>query len=103
MSNGGLDLQRFVLRADAVIGRRLEGLLGTRGATDLLLRGFRLQGSAQRIAERPAGAVLHALNLPTRGDVAQLRRQLAATHEELLELSRRLEESPPRDRAGHER
>jgi hypothetical protein len=94
MSNGGLDLQRIVLRADAVIGRRLETVLGTRGATDFLLRGFRLQGSAQRIAERPARAVLHALNMPTRGDVAQLRRQLACTHEELRELSRKLEETP---------
>ena len=97
MSNGGLDLQRIVLRADAVIGRRLEGVLGTRGATDFLLRGFRLQGSAQRIAERPARAVLHALNMPTRGDVAQLRRQLASTHEELRELSRKLEETQPGD------
>ena len=105
MSNGGLDLQRFVLRADAVIGRRLEGMLGTRSATDLLLRGFRLQGSAQRIAERPARAVLHALNMPTRGDVAQLRRQLARTHEEVRELSRRLEDAAPADRArpGHDR
>lgn len=103
MSNGGLDLQRFVLRADAVIGRRLEGVLGTRGATDLLLRGFRLQGSAQRLAERPARAVLHALNMPTRGDVAQLRRQLASTHEELRELSRKLEENPPATPVGNER
>lgn len=103
MSNGGLDLQRIVLRADAVIGRRLEGVLGSRGATDFLLRGFRLQGSAQRIAERPARAVLHALNMPTRGDVAQLRRQLASTHEELRELSRKLDESAPSTPAGHER
>lgn len=95
MSNGGLDLQRLVLRADAVIGRRLETALGTRSATDLLLRGFRLQGAAQRIAERPARAVLHALNMPTRGDVAQLRRQLASTHEELRELSRKLDETQP--------
>ena len=93
MSNGGLDLQRIVLRADAVIGRRLESMLGTRSATDLLLRGFRLQGSAQRLVERPASAVLHALHMPTRGDVAQLRRQLASTHEELRELSRKLEET----------
>lgn len=102
MSNG-LDLQRFVLRADAVIGRRLETVLGTRSATDLLLRGFRLQGSAQRIAERPARAVLHALNMPTRGDVAQLRRQLASTHEELRELSRKLDETEPRSRFADER
>ncbi|GAA0619947.1 hypothetical protein GCM10009547_23060 [Sporichthya brevicatena] len=80
-----------------MIGRRLEAALGTRTATDLLLRGFRLQGSVTRLVERPAGAVLHAVNLPTRGDVAALRRQLASTREELAELSRRLEDgAPPR-------
>jgi hypothetical protein len=89
--SGGFDLQRLVVQADQVIGRRLEGALGTRRATDLLLRGFRLQGSLQRVAERPARAVLHTLNMPTRGDVAALRRTLAATQEELRELSRRLE------------
>jgi hypothetical protein len=89
--SGGVDLQRFVVQADQVIGRRLESVLGTRRATDLLLHGFRLQGSLQRVAERPARAVLHTLNMPTRGDVAQLRRALAATQEELREMSRRLE------------
>ena len=87
---GGVDLQRLVVQADTLIGRRLEGLLGSRTATDLLLGGFRLQGSLQRVVERPARAVLHTLNMPTRGDVAQLRRALASTQEELREMSRRL-------------
>lgn len=100
MSAGGLDLQRLVLRADAVIGRRLEAVLGTRAATDLLLRGFRLQGSVTRLAEHPTRAVLHAVNLPTREDVAALRRQLAHTREELAELSRRLEDGQLGDGRG---
>jgi hypothetical protein len=91
--SSGVDLQRFVVQADQVIGRRLEGMLGTRRATDLLLRGFRLQGSLQRVVEKPARVVLHTLNMPTRGDVAQLRRALANTNEQLSEMSRRLEES----------
>lgn len=89
--SSGLDLQRFVVAADRVLGRRLETALGTRRATDLLLSGFRLQGSLQRVAERPARAVLHTLNMPTRSDVAALRRALASTQEELREMSRRLD------------
>lgn len=87
----GLELQRLVIKADAVIGRRLEGVLGTRKATDVLLRGFRWQGAAARAAEQPVRVVLHALNIPTRREVAHLRRQLASTNEELAELQRRLE------------
>ena len=89
--SSGVDLQKFVVQADQVIGRRLESVLGTRRATDLLLSGFRLQGSLQRVVEKPARAVLHTLNMPTRGDVAQLRRALANTNEQLSEMSRRLE------------
>lgn len=95
----GVDLRKLVAGADAVIGRRLEAALGTRTATDLLLHGFRLQGSLQRVAERPARAVLHTLNMPTRADVAHLRRALAATQAELRELTRRLEETEASDGA----
>ncbi len=52
----------------------------------------RLEGSLRRRVERQSSSLLHALNLPTAGDVRKMRRQLAAVEARLRDMAERLED-----------
>ncbi len=91
MSSGRPPWRRGFDRAERLIGKPLEDLVGTQGFNDLMVRALWAEKGVQRLVERQTRAVLHALNLPARSDVTSLRRQLGALRADVREVAAKLE------------
>ncbi|WP_354699696.1 hypothetical protein DSM112329_05418 [Paraconexibacter sp. AEG42_29] len=92
MANPGPGWRRTFDQVEREFGGRLEGLTGSRRFADVAIGGFRLQRRLLRTYERGARTVLHAVHLPSVGDVRRLNRQVAVLTTEVRSLSARLEQ-----------
>ena len=99
MSAGRPLWRRGFDRAERAIGRPLENVVATRRFSDLLVLTFRAQGAMYGVFERQTRATLHFWNMPTRGDVRRLNRQVGALAAEVHELTARLDEQQRRSNA----
>ena len=110
MSQGQPTWRRAFDRVERKIGKPLEDAVASSRYIDVMLKTMKVQravgGAVGRQVEKRIGGVLHVLNVPTRGDVRRLSKQLtvltsevrtlAATTEELREQTEREEEAGDR-------
>lgn len=71
-------LRRAFDALERSIGAPLEELVAEPSVTSLLILTFRTQAGARRLLDAGMASLLHFWNLPTRGDIARLARQVAA-------------------------
>lgn len=74
-------------RIERTVGVPLEQVVSTSAFAELLIRGVHLQLAAERVVERVSRTVWHALNLPTRSDLAWVSRQIAALENDVRMLA----------------
>jgi hypothetical protein len=79
-------------QAERAAAQVLEGMTASRGFTDLVIAGFRVQRAARGLLERHSHRVLHLAGLPSRGDVSRLNRQIVALTAEVRELAAQVAE-----------
>jgi hypothetical protein len=91
MSVGKPPWWRAFDRVERTLGRPLEDAANSSRGVDVMLRAIRLQraigGGLGRLAGGATERVLHVANMPTRGDIQRLSRQLATLTSELRALS----------------
>jgi len=114
VSSGQPTWRRVFDRVERMVGRPLEDAVASSRYVDVMLTTMKVQravgGVVARAVERRIGGLLHAINVPTRTDVRRLSRQLtvltsevralAATTQELRDLSDR-EQEHNAEEAGH--
>lgn len=78
-------------KVERAVGKPLEDVVASQKYVDVSVLGMKVKrgigGAAQRIVGRPISAVLRAANVPTRGDVQRLSRQLSGLTSEVRALS----------------
>jgi hypothetical protein len=79
-------------RAERTVGKPLEGLVASPRYLNVALFGRRLRGAVGTVVDLPASAVLHLLNLPARGDIRRLDRQVVAVSNEVREVAAGLDQ-----------
>jgi hypothetical protein len=83
---------KLVLRAERLVGTRLESAVHSDTYFDLVTQASRskarLTGTAEGISKR----ILHLANLPAGTDIRRVREQLARIERRLVELSKELDE-----------
>jgi hypothetical protein len=77
-------------KVERKIGKPLEDVVASRRYTDMMTRGMKVQRAVGSIPGRLAGGavekVLHAVKVPTRGDVRRLHQEIAVLTREVREL-----------------
>jgi hypothetical protein len=85
-------------KVERAVGKPLEDAVASRRYVDVMTRGIRVQralgGAAGRVVGGAVGKVLHAVNIPTRGDVRRLTRDIAVLTSEVRSLKLA---QPPQD------
>lgn len=81
------------------IGAPLEEYIKTDEFADLAANAAKNQANAQRELAAGTTAWLHAMNLPTASDIAELREEIAALRAEVLTLSKSVKQSAGRPAA----
>ena len=78
--------------AERTVGRPLETIVASPRYLDVALLGRRIRGVAGTAVGIPMTTVLHLLNLPARGDIRKLSRQVATLTNEVRQLSAEIDE-----------
>jgi hypothetical protein len=73
--------------AERAIGRPLEQVVASPRYLDVALLGRRIKGAAGAVVSAPMTTVLHLLNMPARGDIRKLSRQVATLTNEVRHLA----------------
>lgn len=73
--------------AERAVGRPLEHVVASPRYLDVALLGRRVKGVAGAALTVPMTTVLHLLNLPARGDIRKLSRQVAVLTNEVRDLA----------------
>jgi hypothetical protein len=89
---------RLVLRAERVVGERVESAVHSDVYFDLTTRARRSAARATTTVEGVSRRVIHLANLPAGTDIRRVREQLSRMERRLVELSKELEEQAQRDR-----
>ena len=78
--------------AERAVGRPLEHVVASPRYLDVALLGRRARAVVSAAFTVPATTVLHVLNLPARGDIRKLSRQIAILTNEVRELAAEVDE-----------
>jgi hypothetical protein len=78
--------------AEQAVGRPLEHAVSSPRYLDVALLGRRLKTVAGSAVSLPVTTVLHVLNVPAKGDVRKLSRQIATLTNEVRQLASEVEE-----------
>jgi hypothetical protein len=82
---------KLVLRAERIVGSRVEGAVHSDAYFDLVTELSRTRASLSGLVEATSRRIWHLANLPAGSDVRRVREQLARMERRIVELSKDLE------------
>jgi hypothetical protein len=83
---------KVVLRAERVVGERVESAVHSDAYFDLATRTRRTSARVTTAVEGVSRRVIHLVNLPAGTDIRRVREQLSRMERRLIELSKEVEE-----------
>ena len=92
MSDGTPLWLKVVLRAERLVGTRVESAVSSDTYFDLVTQVNRSKASVTGKVEGVSKRILHLANLPAGTDIRRVREQLARMERRLVEISKELDE-----------
>jgi hypothetical protein len=83
---------KFVLRAERLVGTRVESAVHSDAYFDLVTHANRSKARLTAAAEGVSRRILHLANLPAGTDIRRIREQLARVERHLVELAKDLDD-----------
>lgn len=93
MAEGTPTWLKLVLRAERVVGRRVESAVHSGAYFSAATRAMRTSAKATETVEGISRRVLHLANLPAGTDIRRVREQLSRMERRIVELSKELDDA----------